>query len=292
MEPKFALAVPHCPWDPYRKESLARLFKQLGITNAKEPACDRAKVSVIASVGPRPASEWSNEMWLWGASQDVTHFVSVQDDTEVCPDFWDALTAMVKAVPDKVISLHTSAPQAADLAARGERWARCYWLTGPGYVFPIAKLRELLEWRSRQPADWVKAQPEDNLAIHWAWDIQEPFWSCIPALVKHDTKVPSVLKHDGHALRTTNVAWDAIKPVDDDTRRGLVTGWEPAHVPELIGNPWMPAAHLEKMKQLLTAPRCDFCGDNPQYAQSEKTKAKICADCVMQIVARSMGVQR
>lgn len=283
----FALAIPTCEqFDPARKESLSRLLAQLGSQGTM--------AKLVSSDKPRPSWQWSEEMWNWGALQGLpavggpdhpiaTHFLSLQDDVIVPDNFWDALHAVVEAAPDKVISLHTSAPQAADLQIKGERWARCYWLTGPGYVFPMAKLRAFVKWRSEQMRSLVEAIPEDNLAIHWAWEMQQPFWNTIPALVKHDTKVPSVQGHDAHLLRETNVPWDGSTAPTD--------GWDVTHLPELIGNPWMPPKEMERIKQYSKAARCGFCKNEPALGVSQDTGASICRKCLVTVVASSMNLK-
>ena len=136
------LIVTAAEWAPERRPGLARLQAQLpGAITLASPVREHASV-------------WALRAWRKAAAHDGPTVI-LNDDVTVCPDFPAVVAAMLAAVPDQVIALHTTIAIAPSLAACGERWVRSYWLTGPGYVFPpgaaarLHRLRHLL--RDRQP---------------------------------------------------------------------------------------------------------------------------------------------
>ena len=141
--PTFCLGIPHTPWVPARVESLTKLLIALGESEAD------GVLRARRVFGERALNHvWSEEMWRWGVSRegrsggvDPTHFLTLQDDVKVAPNFWPALRAMVEAVPDEVIALEVVHPAAPLLAAKGHRWFTspdC--IVGVGYVLPMAAL--------------------------------------------------------------------------------------------------------------------------------------------------------
>ena len=121
------IAIAHAGWIPERRETLRRLVDQL-----------KEDVLVSVSTGPEHASIWSRRIWEWAARQDE-HVCFLNDDVLVHPEFRRICEAMIEAVPDECLSLHTNIIGAAAEEMRGHHWARCYMLTGPGYILPTNK---------------------------------------------------------------------------------------------------------------------------------------------------------
>jgi hypothetical protein len=261
------IAIAHAAFLPERARTLDRLLTQLG-----------APVAVLRSERREHASVWARRLWEFAGDDAI---VCLNDDVEVCPDFRDVVESMVRAVPDQVIALHTTSPAAPSLVAAGERWLRSYWLTGPGYILPASAARRLLAWIDASPRQLAASVNEDNLIMHWAWHEQRPIWHCLPALVKHDTGVPSSLGYDLHPGRVTNVPW-SNHPIPAD--------WTPAQKPVLVECPWMTRERLRETEMALTAePQvCCFCFGAMGVAASP-TGACVCAQCIVKIVAALAG---
>ena len=265
---KIAVGIAHAEFLPERRNSLSRLLRQV----------PRAYVSV--SKEREHASVWAKRLWEWAAEQDADATVLLNDDVTIHPQLVEAVQAMVTAVPGETIALHTSVPVAQSLALIGERWLRCYWLTGPGYVLPRGGARRLLDWSAAAPRSLVGTVNEDAIGIHEAWSRQRPIWSTIPALVEHDVSVPSTLGYDQHPLRKSCVPWTATPfaeaPVTDPSY------WNPLSEPVLVENPWMTRDSMARVERIVHQGNslCFMCLTRPGAVGSSVSDAMICLGCL------------
>lgn len=199
-----ALGIPHTPWVDERRASLARL---IGAIMPTPP-----KVVDHRVFGERAKNwEWSESMWKWGAEAGASHFLTLQDDVIVAPNFWAALHAMLEAVPDQVIGLEVVHPASRALAEQGHRWfTTSDGLIGVGYVVPTLLLREFLEWRAHalKPGA-IEAITEDTLLSIWCMVTGRKVWHPIPTIIDHDTSLSSTYANDAHANRRPLVRWDS-----------------------------------------------------------------------------------
>jgi hypothetical protein len=241
-------AIAHASWLPDRRRTLARLLEQLG-----------EDVLVSASAGPEHASVWARRLWETAASRfPGEHVCFLNDDVLVHPELRRIVEAMVAAVPDEPLSLHTNVLGAAAEEMKGHHWCRCYWYTGPAVVLPPEALRSLLAWVYRTPWAFLSRVNEDNAAIHWSWAEQRPFWCAIPAPVIHDTGTPSTLGYDDHAFRVPTVPWTAFEW--EGARLTDSAWWRVEAPPPWVPNPWMPAEKLETVRRVLAEPGARLCG--------------------------------
>ena len=263
------LIVTAAEWAPERRPGLLRLQQQLpGAITLASPVREHASV-------------WALRAWRKAAAHDGPTVI-LNDDVTTCPDFPAVVAALTAAVPDQVISLHTTIAIAPSLAACGERWVRSYWLTGPGYIFPPGAAERLLEWVAQAPRQLVASVNEDNLAMHWAWHEQRPIWHCIPALVQHDVSVPSTLGYDEHPGRQTNVPWDKCPEHVALSARPL---WVPRHEPLLVECPWMPTAQLSRTERAFhdRPELCCLCHSR-DGGLTAGTGTRVCIQCVVNFV--------
>lgn len=207
-----ALGIPHTPWVEERKASLARLVDALTPT-PREVVDHRV-------FGERAKNhEWSEAMWKWAAETSATHFVTLQDDVLVAPNFWPALRAMLEAMPDQVVGLEVVHPATRALAEDGHRWfTTSEGLVGVGYVLPRSLLREFLEWRAHAlKKGAVEAISEDTLLGLWCMVTGLRVHHPIPTLIDHDTSLASTYANDAHANRRPPVKWsDDVWQEDDE----------------------------------------------------------------------------
>lgn len=261
------VVICHAAWLPERERTLARLLEQL------------PDAHVLSSRRREHAAIWARRAWEWVEDQKEPVAV-LNDDVTVCPHFPEVVDAMVEATGVRALSLHTSVPEAKTAVAP---WIRCYWLTGPGYVLHPEHAASLLNYWTALPWSFMSGagRNEDVIAINWAWQRQEPFWSCVPAIVKHDTTTASTLGYDNHALRSAPVSWEAT---DEDMtsvdfwRRGV-------DAPPFAENPWMKTPYLDAIRKGLAivdpagrSMACEMCWQQPAIVQTGGLKA--CGPCL------------
>ncbi len=187
----FALGIPHTPWIPARVASLERLRGSLDLIHDFRIFADRA-----------PNHVWSAQMWHWAAETGTTHFLQLQDDVIVTPQFWKVLRAMVSAVPDQLIGLESV------LEYPGPWYTTSDGLIGVGYVFPMLPLREFLEWRAHALCKGaVESIDEDTLIDVWCVAIGRRIWHPVPTIIDHDTDIKSTYGHEHHSHRRPKVTW-------------------------------------------------------------------------------------
>lgn len=261
----FSLAIPHTPWVPERVESMRRICDALDLTGLTfRIFCERA-----------PNWEWSLKMWTWGAMQEASHFLQLQDDVVIGERFWPQLTAMVAAVPNKIIGLQGAHPSLRLLARDGHRWARSNaWMVGVGYVIPRWLLRDLVDYRASLPDVIYASTNEDDLIAQFCIENGHEVWHPIPTIIDHDTTVASTYMNDSHLWRRPIVTWREYGAELEDP------GWWAAgvNVP-LIANPHMSA--------------CWLCQNEPSCITHESTGAKIgricLARCVGKVLTQGIG---
>lgn len=203
----FSLAIPHAPWVPERGVSMDRLMGQL--------LPDDHGIAIFSD--KEPNHSWSKKMWTWGADQNRTHFVQLQDDVVVCDNFLDALEAMVSVIPNQVIGLHSGHPSFPKLAEEGRRWARSGrskddresdkwhpWMVGVGYVIPTYILKMVVENYNDRIA--MSRNEDEYLAMFFDF-AGIPVFHPIPTIIDHDTSIKSSYGNDSHVYRKPTVTW-------------------------------------------------------------------------------------
>ncbi len=289
----FALGIPHTPWIPERADSLAALLGALGIID-HEPDCQGVNpladgrcatcfdVHVLRVFADRePNVAWSEKLWAWGAAEcsgsandsGATHLLQLQDDVAVPDCFWSALTAMVTAVPDKIIGLQGAHPVFRQLARDGHKWARSHaWMVGCGYVIPRADLAELVKFRAI--FDGIAHEKNEDDFIAWfCTETGRDVWHPIPTLIDH-TPLPSTYGNDANAYQRPTVTWREFG-ADEITRTDF---WTPTAEVPMVVNP-----HLN---------RCWFCQQEPHVVGFRETGALIGRACLANAVAGALGVGR
>ena len=276
--------IAHAGWIADRSASTRRLLRSLDARPTSSEPCD---VELIESRGREHASIWARR--LWEAAADFSredHVCLLNDDVILHHDFRAICEAMIEAVPDEPISLHTSAPAARDVAKWGFPWARCYHYTGPAVILPPGAAADLLDFAYKLPWSFLSRTNEDNVAIHWAWERQRPFWCAIPAPVTHDTKVPSSLGYDNHPNRTPTVPWEDFPdaaPTDPDYWR-----CSNGDLPPLVENLWAPTGLLDYARRVWRAGRnlCTICMS--REAEVGTKDVGLCCQCIATLYATSI----
>lgn len=263
-------------WMPERQHTLDAMLRQLD--NEKTPY--RTPVHVLASARPEHSSIWARRCWEWIAKSSASHVALLNDDLILHVGFRTVCEAMAIAVPDEPISLHTQPPAAADVVKDGHRWCRCYWYTGPAVILTPAIAASILNFDA--PWHFLSRVNEDNVAIHWAYRNQRPFWCPIPAPVLHDTSTKSTLGYDGHDHRVPSVLWTEDRFQGLDLTDPQTWRVKPFESPPWIPNPWMSLEHLETVRRGLQAgrPPCFICLEHEGAMSRYPGEPMICVQCL------------
>jgi|SRR5579859_938210 len=271
-----AIGIAHAEWDHRRTAPLQRLMQQLDAVDGVN------HVHVSCSPWREHAREWAPRLWAWGARQDASHIVFLNDDIRVCPEFVDACDAIASVLPNDVICMHTTLPEAAQLPIP---FFRSYWVTGPAYMIPRHRLQDLLVFAHEWSGLW-ESENEDGVAMQWLWHNQTPACHTVPALVVHDVEVPSTLGYDHHPLRRASVPWHS-RPEIDVSR----PGWWGSHFGGPLAEcPWRSVEAFKSIEMRRGRPPiCAFCATRRPVVQSV-TGAGMCRDCLVECAKKALGV--
>lgn len=276
----FALAIPHAPWMPGRKESLARLLASLG--NRPVYSCifdERAPNAVWA----RKLQEWGVEMGEKGA----THLIQLQDDVVPMPGFWRVLRSMVEGNPEQWIGLHVNHPVAQQLAFVGRRWFRTRaWFVGPQWVAPLRgphALANKLAWDDANGAlpdghpeklTQFEMAHEDVGIGAWLSKTGRDVYHPIPAIADVDLTIESTYEGaDGHI---------------DDHRRPRVT-WHGYRQEMLESKAYWELPSKTELFPGAGVGTCSFCNNEPGQYRAANFMS-IGRMCLFHMMALAMGV--
>lgn len=198
MSPRFALGLPHAPWAPGRKESFERLCESLHVGNHYGITGIRAASAERCFQDRAPNHIWSGKMWWWALDTDATHFVTVQDDIEVAPCFWEILRAMVEAKPEAVWGLHS--PRGLT-PTKHSVYASSDGLIGTAYCLPVRFLAGFMNWRAKIPEETLAGMAsdgfgEDSLLGLWCYAQTIPILHPRPSFIRHQTQIASTYGND------------------------------------------------------------------------------------------------
>lgn len=262
----FALGIPHTPWIAARVASMARLKAAL----AYQPIWYREFTERESN------RVWPSKLWRWGLSIGATHLLQLQDDVVPAPGFWPALRAMVEAQPGRIIGLHSNHPLTVVQHRAGRRWYRDQWLTGPAYVLPRSQLSVFIDWTDANHT-LLTSTNEDSLISHWVATTGRHVWHPIPTIADVDQGVPSTYGNDDHH------EWSMY-------RRPMVTWRDVASVAALADPDYWRCT--EDAAPLLPGPGtqlCWYCLAREARVTSGASGARICAQCVADVVGQALG---
>lgn len=194
----FALGIPHALWKVERQKSLTRLVDSLTMT-------PREVVDHRIFSDRAPNWIWSEQMWKWATETDATHFLTLQDDAMVCPDFWGHLSRMVGTMHDQVIGLESIHPKSSEVEGCWYTTRDC--LVGVGYVVPMRVLQEFLMWRRTLRKGAFETVTEDTMLGLYCFVNDIPIWHPVPTIIDHDLEIASTYGNDQHKHRRPYVTW-------------------------------------------------------------------------------------
>jgi len=176
------VAISYAPHHPGRTAALERLLGQLP---AEWPRYIESE--------PGKPHEWSERLWRGGLALGTDYVLCLNEDMQLCEGFGEVLEAILRARPNHFITLYNAHKLAKQAQIRQMRWiTTCDGLIGNAYVLPRAGLEDFLSWRdSALIPGFVEHCSEDNLLNIWAMARGVLLWHAVPALVTHDTSLPS-----------------------------------------------------------------------------------------------------
>lgn len=227
--PTFSLVITHASWVPERRASFAAMRETL-MSSADD--ADITPVSYLLDYRKPEELAWDvfktilyRKSLRWSLEQDVSYHVFLTDDLHIYPRFWESLTAMVTAKPDKIIGLLSNAPGASEVADKGGGWYRCNsWVVGPAYVVPGDRLAAFYGWYCETLCDDASPpQPgvyggrrwyDDDSALN-EWITHEgpgESWHPVPTIIEHRVDLPSLVGH-GDIYSRERESWRATRKV-------------------------------------------------------------------------------
>lgn len=177
-------------------------------------------------------------MWRWGVSQPVTHGVYLQDDLRVHPRFWDVVEAMVRAVPNHVISLISNHPLSNTARSAGHAWFRMCETLGSGYIVPTALMGAFLAWADRLSQGEAAALCEDYTLSRWQYETGRRSWCPVPTVIQTIDDVETTNPAISYPFRRSYITWEdpRVQHIDLTT----IQYWTPrTHPPDFgpsVGN--------------------------------------------------------
>ena len=272
-----ALGVPYTPWVPEREANMVKLRCLLGVGELIAACQGGVCADFYREFTDRESnSAWSERMWKWQRETGAEWALSLQDDVQIPPYFWQALRAMLSAVPEDahVIGLTAVHPLGREIARRGHRWYRT-----PGNVIGWAwairgpALARFLEFRERADEEF-RRRTEDDQITQWCARVGIGAWHPVPTLVDQDTSIKSSTTWgDGQSLRRSSVNW-----------RSYTEG-------EMVDPSWWTPSGIPQMLPLPEQRHCWFCLESPAQVNSPITGCGVCRVCLFKCVGASMGIQ-
>ena len=250
---RLVACVSHTPWIPERRESMAQLRGQLGVSESVNGiVVDGQPRTVYFEMTDRAhVSVWSERQWTRALelSKGEGHCLFLQDDDKVVAwggkrggyPFWSALRAILEVVPDQLVGLHLHHPGAIAASAAGERFVTTMSCVGIGYVFPAPLLRDFLAWRHALGPDRIYRTSEDVLIDAWCIFRRRRVWHPVPTIVRSDAAQGSTGGGGGRFV------------VDDQYHRKTVLGWEGFRVQDLVDPAWWRAGLRAPPRHLVFA---------------------------------------
>ena len=212
------LGIIHAAHLPERRASMARLRAALfplppWVTHYREH-------------NERESSrQWASRSWNWALQTWCDFSVSLNDDVIPCPQFWGAMGAMLRVLPDGVVlGLGTVDPRQEEAAREGKRWLTFDYVStvGWGVGLHMGQVRLLVEKEGlllpdhRSPHSHDECMPDCNLWHEDSWANEtltkagHIAWHPIPSILTHDLSLPSTYANDHHKTRAPRVTWENV----------------------------------------------------------------------------------
>jgi hypothetical protein len=180
-----------------------------------------------------PNHVWSRTMWGWGVSQTVTHTVYLQDDLRISSNFWPVVEAMVRAVPNRIISLISNHPLSDRALAAGHTWFRMCETLGTGYIVPTVLMSAYLDWRDRLPGSQLSSLCEDFVLSRWEAETGRRSWCPIPTVIQTMDTIQTTNPSVSYPFRRSYITWE--HPAVADKPLTSIDYWTPKTLPPDYG---------------------------------------------------------
>jgi len=264
------VGISHAAFAPERKRTLDRLLNQLSI---------ETDAYVAVSIEREPCRVWTNRIWEWAASVD-DDVMLLNDDITVAPNLVDDVKTTLDLLPDdvEILGLHFAESVGVSLLHAGERYVRCWGVSGPAYVLRQGVAKKLLAY-SRDLG--VHSMGSDTILSLFAWSRRCVPWTMLPAPTAHDDHVASTFDDGrGEQVRTSPVAWTKWPHL---TPIGIAK-----EEPILVEASWLSsrtlAAYERELSYGIPIGMCWHCRKRHGVCGSPQSAMAVCLEC-----ARAFG---
>lgn len=215
-------------------------------------------------------------------NQNITHRIILQDDVDVCNDFYDSVKKIIDAHPDWVIFLfpvsYVGWERDHQFIDMNTPYIECKIAAGCGIIIPTKYIKPFLSWAHRTYGDKMYEKPDDLLLQEWLNYCKITYVNTKPSLIQHIGDVSIITPHkkirrtQWFLNETLNTNWecDEIKKIDL---------FFPIH--EKIKNNInsKSASHRDKIQQIISRNSKDSCYTNYKfnYENKKDNKKLICA---------------
>lgn len=174
-----------------------------------------------------PWNAWrSFKACLRACPDDTGHLLIIQDDAVPCAGFAEAARTALSVKTDKIVCFYVGGGRAGDplvrAAAECRNWVtlnRNLWIPLVATAFPVAVVRDLLEW-AETDAFAQRSRGDDAVLGKFMRARGITPWATVPNLVQHPDVVASVTSRrsaHGRDRNRTAACWIGEHPASDIT---------------------------------------------------------------------------
>lgn len=164
---------------PKRAENVQKLLSKLGLTSDSVTWDDRPNGG--------DAMYTAKKTWLHSLPERATHRLVLQDDVDVCGNLKDVVERIIKAQPNKVISLINFLHPLNYPNAYNSPYYTVHTFAGCAIIMPSQIIKPCMKWCDESDNEVLK--PHDDLMISEYCQIHGvPMLTVLPCIVQHPDK--------------------------------------------------------------------------------------------------------
>jgi len=115
---------------------------------------------------------------------------------------------MVRAVPNRIISLISNHPMSDRSLAEGHAWFRQCETLGSGYIVPTVLMGAFLAWADRLSQAEAASLCEDYTLSRWQYETGRRSWCPIPTIIQTIDDVVTTNPAISYPFRRSYITWE------------------------------------------------------------------------------------
>jgi GR25 family glycosyltransferase involved in LPS biosynthesis len=145
----------HCPYYAERQLIVKKMINQIGYSNILNNLEDFA---VIEDWKKKGVWNTSKRCWEFCLSSKATHFLVLQDDLDLCKDFYKTLLNCIQTFPNRMMSLYANRKICEEAKSKDIRWIQINDGTwGQAILFPKELFIKFFEWQTKHlDSEWFQ----------------------------------------------------------------------------------------------------------------------------------------